>query len=134
MNASPPNGTAARILIVDQNQSRREALETLLDGEGLRPRTVANRHETLDVLEDEEFDLVIMNVHGTEGIGTIIAIRAYQPELRIIAIAEGPAGEGFLPLAKSLGASGYSGDVLDPVKLRDVIHRALAPGLQQLAS
>ena len=134
MNASPPNGTAIRVLVVDQDKSRRDALVAILLSEGFQSQAVTNRHETLDVMENEQFDLVIMNVHGTEAIGTIIAIRAYEPETKIIAISEGPAAQGFLPLAKSLGASGLLGDAMDLGKLRDAIHSLLAPDLHQLAS
>lgn len=134
MNASPPNGTAPRILVVDQDATRREALEAMLRADGFQTRTVTNRHETLDVLEEEQFDLVVMNVHGTEGIGTIIAIRAYEPEMKIIAISEGPAANGFLPLAKSLGASALLGDSLDHARLRNTIHDLLSKDLRQLAS
>ncbi len=134
MKASPPNGTTIRILIVDQDKSRREDLVSMLLSDGFQIHAVTNRHETLDVMEDEQFDLVIMNVHGTEAIGTIIAIHAYEPETKIIAISEGPAAQGFLPLAKSLGASGLLGDSLDHGKLRNAIHSVLTPDLHQLAS
>lgn len=134
MNATPPNGTAIRVLVVDQDKSRREALVAMLLSDSFEAHSVTNRHETLDMMEENSFDLVIMNVHGTEAIGTIIAIHAYEPETKIIAISEGPAASGFLPLAKSLGASGLLGDSLDPGKLRNAIHSVLAPDLHQLAS
>jgi CheY-like chemotaxis protein len=134
MNATPPNGNAIRVLVVDQDKHRRETLIDMLLSDGFQTHAVTNRHETLDVMEEQSFDLIIMNVHGTEAIGTIIAIRAYEPETRIIAISGGPSAQGFLPLAKSLGASGLIGDSLDQGRLRNAIHNVLAPDLKQLAS
>lgn len=138
MNASPPTGTATRILLVDHDMSLRGTIEQVLKTDGFRTDTASNRHDALEVIRENPVDLVIMNMlmPGSEGIATIIAIRAFAPAMRIIAMSGGQAaGAGdFLPLAKSLGASALLSDPLDRGKLLDTVHEVLAPDLRQMAS
>jgi DNA-binding NtrC family response regulator len=138
MKTSPPTCDMLRILLVDHDSSLRESVSQTLKTGGFLTSSASNRHEALDLLRQEPVDLVLLNMlmPGAEAIGTIIAIQAAAPLMRIIAMAGGPAASGrdFLPLAKSLGASALLNDPLDSGKLLDAVHQSLAQGLHQMAS
>jgi DNA-binding NtrC family response regulator len=138
MKSSPPNDNVTCILLVDHDLSLREEICETLDSEGFATCCAANRHEALDWLTQGGISAVILNMRmpGAESIGTIMAVRAYSPALKLIAISGGAAdgADGFLSLAKSLGASALLADARDRNKLLDTVHGLLSPGLQQMAS
>lgn len=138
MTTSPPNCDMLRILLVDHDSSLRTTVSRTLQTDGFAISCASNRHEALDLLRQEPVDLVILNMlmPGAEAIGTIIAIQAATPLMRIIAMSGGPAASGrdFLPLAKSLGAAALLDEPMDSDKLLDAVHQVLAPRLQQMAS
>jgi two-component system response regulator ResD len=138
MKTPPPNGTAVRILVVDQETPMRESIRQMLDHDGFLTEVACNRHEALARIQQGTVDLVILNmlIPGAEGIGTLIGIRSSEPAVKIIAMAGGPAAGGgdFLPLAKSLGATAVLGNPLDREKLLATVHEVATPDLRQLAS
>jgi len=137
MKPSPPIGNTMRILLVDHEGARRDAMEQRLNAEGFQTGTASNRHEALESLRRSPADLVIMNMYlpGAEGIGTILAIQSFAPEMRIIAMSGGGAGQGhdFLPLAKSLGAAALLSDPLDAAQLTAALQQAFALEMHQVA-
>ena len=138
MRTFPLTGTATRILLVDHDTPSRESTGGMLRTHGFQTSTANNRHEALGVIRENPVELAIVNISlpGAEGIATILAILAFAPAMKIIAISGGPAaGAGdLLPLAKSLGAAAIPGNPLDHGNLLGAIHDLLAPGLRQLAS
>jgi DNA-binding NtrC family response regulator len=110
----------------------------MLGNHGFQTSTATNRHEALGVVRENPVELAVVNISlpGAEGIATILAVLAYAPTMKIIAISGGPAeGAGdLLPLARSLGAMALPGNPLDQGNLPGAIHDLLAPGLRQLAS
>jgi DNA-binding NtrC family response regulator len=138
MKSSPPTGNAPCILLVDHDLSLREEICETLNSDGFDTCCAANRHEALEWLKRDDIAAVILNMRmpGAESIGTIMAVRAHSPGMKLIAISGGAAdGAGnFLPLAKSLGASAVLADARDRNQLLDTVHGLLSPGLQQMAS
>ncbi len=126
-----------RVLLVDVDSASRETLRQTLAAEGLDVLVAANRHQAAAHVRESGVDVVLMNMlmPHAEGIGTIIAVRAIRPELRIIAMS-GSAGEGadhFMPLAKSLGATALLRDPSDRAALVETIHSVLAPAMERVA-
>ena len=138
MKPSPPSDNATSILLVDHDLSLREELCETLDADGFATCCAANRHEALEWLKQGGISIVILNMRmpGAESIGTIIAVRAHSSGMKIIAISGGveQGPDGFLSLAKSLGATAVLSNPRDRNKLLDTVHGLLSPGLQQMAS
>ena len=110
----------------------------MLNHDGFPTEVACNRHEALARIQQGPVDLVLLNmlIPGAEGIGTLIGIRSAAPAMPIIAMAGGQAadGGGFLPLAKSLGATAVLGNPLDRESLLAAVHEMATPELRQLAS
>jgi CheY-like chemotaxis protein len=137
MKSFPPADSATRVLLVDADSEPREILRETLAAEGFEVLTASNRHQAAAHVLEDGIDVVLMNMlmPRAEGIGTIIAVRAIRPELKIIAMS-GSAGDGadhFMPLAKSLGATALVSDPSDRGALVDAVRAVLAPGMERLA-
>lgn len=137
MKSFPPADLATRVLLVDAVSEPRETLRETLAAEGFDVLTATNRHQAAAHVLEDGIDIVLMNMlmPRAEGIGTIIAVRAIRPDLKIIAMS-GPAGDGadhFMPLAKSLGATALVGDPSDLSAVVEAVRAALAPGMERVA-
>ena len=137
MTSLPPTDSSTRVLLVDEESSLRKSLELRLRNDGSLVSTAANRSEAVDYVRTSRVDLILLNMlmPGTEGIGTLIAIRSIAPEMKIVAMSDatGDPAARFLPLAKSLGASALLADPLDHGKLTATIRELLEQDLRQLA-
>ncbi len=109
MNALPPAKISKRVLVVEDERPTREVLEIALANGGYQVVTASDGREALNLARLMHFDLVItdMIMPCKEGIGTIMNLLAFSPEIKIIAMSDRLPGDkgDFLPLAKSLGAS-----------------------------
>ncbi|MCW1924508.1 response regulator [Luteolibacter arcticus] len=98
----------ARILLVDDEPAVLQVLRQALLAEGFEVEIAANGREAVERVKERLFDLVLTDLIMPEmdGIQTILALRAVDPFLRVIAMSGGiMSGEGdFLPLARQLGA------------------------------
>jgi len=122
MKSFPPAESAPRVLVVDADPLLRNQLATTLAAEGCLVHTAANRHQAAAAVLEQDIHLVLMNMlmPHAEGIGTLIAVRAVNPEIRVIAMSP-PSCDGadhFMQLAKSLGASALLRNPLDPATTR----------------
>ena len=81
-----PNG--ASILVIDDEAAIRESLEVLLTLEGYSVRLVNDGEQGLQVLELENFDLVLLDLAlpGQSGLELLPQIKDRQPELPVIMI------------------------------------------------
>jgi CheY-like chemotaxis protein len=100
----------SRILLIEDDDLSRRAIETMLESLGHTVRTASNGAEGERLFEGENFDLVItdmvMPVQG--GLDTIAKLRRDHPNLKLIAVSGGSetAGpEDYLDLAAFQGAS-----------------------------
>ncbi len=97
-----------RILVVDDNETFRLPLSATLQSAGYEVETAAEGGLAVKLHRKRPFDLVITDLvmPDQEGLETIMQLRQFQPDLRIIAIS----GDGrmdasnYLPLARKLGA------------------------------
>lgn len=119
----------ADILIIDDDDGVRRALERILDREDHRVLTASDGAAGMRLLEAEHPDLVITDVYMPEmdGIEFLIRIRDAEPELPIIVIS----GGGFAPAdfvledASQLGADAILSKPFERAVVLDTIRRVL---------
>jgi DNA-binding NtrC family response regulator len=89
-SATPPAQieTGQRILIIDDEAGIRESLETLLSLEGYLVETATNGEEGLDQIQQNIYDLVLLDLAlpGKNGLEILQLIRELQPVLPVIMI------------------------------------------------
>ena len=76
----------SNILIVDDEQSYRQLLSLVFEGDGHTIRTATNGREALEVLQSEPVDVVISDVRmpDMDGIEMLSAVRETQPDLGVV--------------------------------------------------
>ncbi len=81
-----------RILIVDDEYSIREALEMLFSGRGFSVRTAANGEDALNVLEKEDFDVIISDIRmdRLDGVGLIKKLKDGNRGIPVVFITAYP--------------------------------------------
>ncbi len=99
----------ARILIIDDEESVREAIEALAAAAGHETRSAADGRRGLAQLASFQPDLVVtdMLMPEKEGLETIVDLRKQRPDLPIIAISGGGrvGNLNFLKVAEHFGAT-----------------------------
>src|SRR2546423_1576364 len=117
------------ILIVEDDMEFLRMLTTAFVTAGFRVRAACDGEAGLKTFAAATPDLVITDIimPGREGIETILAMKAAQPQVRIIAISGGgrfgPAE--FLKLARHLGADEVLAKPLRPSDLIAAVRRLL---------
>lgn len=78
-----------RILILDDDPRVRKALSLVLENEGFDVSLAADGRAGLDLLEQSEFDLVIVDIFmpGADGLETVRSLRRRLPRLPIIVMS-----------------------------------------------
>ena len=106
------------ILVVDDEDLVRLALEAVLRWSGYQVLLAGDGDEALTVLESTHVDLLLTDLAmpGREGIETIIEVRRRFPRVKVIALS-GVYGGFCLEMARQLGAAAalskpFSNDVL----------------------
>ena len=92
LSSAPPTtqntSLTARLLIIDDEPSIRESLETLLTLEGFDVTLAIDGRQGLDVLSRNEFDLLLLDLAlpGESGIDLLPRITSMHPQLPVIMI------------------------------------------------
>ena len=78
-----------RCLILDDDENPRVLMERLIKRSGHRATTAAQFHHAMSLIEEEEFDVAIvdMEMPDTSGETAIAALRKKRPELRILVVS-----------------------------------------------
>jgi DNA-binding NtrC family response regulator len=86
--ATITNATVSRLLIIDDEPSIRESLETLLTLEGFAVTLACDGAEGLDLLSHDEFDLLLLDLAlpGESGIDLLPRIKGMYANLPVIMI------------------------------------------------
>lgn len=96
------------ILIVDDEPAIRILLERILTASGYQVLTAENGQAAIRIASRQPLDLVVTDLMmpGTDGIETILALRAQNPRTPLIAMSGGCGGGAgsYLPLAGKIGA------------------------------
>jgi DNA-binding NtrC family response regulator len=81
----------ARILIIDDEDSVRRALQMVLERAGHEVLSVSNGPDALRLWRERGGDLVITDIHmpGKDGLETILELRHHSPDVRVLAMSGG---------------------------------------------
>jgi two-component system response regulator PilR (NtrC family) len=107
-----------KILVVDDELSMREFLSILLEREGYSTRLAENAESALQLLESEDFALVIsdVNMPGLDGIRLLERIKKLTPETAVLLITAFSTAEQAVEAMK-LGAYDY---IAKPFKVEEI--------------
>jgi CheY-like chemotaxis protein len=83
--------TMSNILIIDDDEDIRDAMQLILEGAGHEVRIASNGNEAIELQRSEPADLIITDIIMPEkdGVNTIKEIRQEFPGIRVIAISGG---------------------------------------------
>lgn len=99
----------AVILVIDDDESVRSTIGTILTRAGHQVLQAADGRKGLSVLRSTKVDLIITDIimPEQEGIETILEVRRSDPKTQIIAISGGGRNRNldFLSVARKLGAT-----------------------------
>ena len=118
----------ARILIVEDHPTMREAMRLVLDGQGYTIDEAGDGGTALERIRSDRPDLVFLDLHipGLDGPEVLRAIRddAATRDLHVIVVTA--TGEEGKADALALGADGYVTKPFSPVELLARVRSALA--------
>lgn len=117
----PVAGKGKRVLIADDSDYMRTALEDVLAQQGHIVLQAANGQECLDVLEREAVDVCVLDIvmPVMDGIAALRKIRETQPELRVVMLSA-LSQESNVRLALELGADAF---VVKPFQAQCLLER-----------
>lgn len=128
-----PRSTLAHsvLLVIDDSEAVRTALEVLFSLHGARVLAAASPHEGLAILEREEVDLVFQDMNfrreatnGEEGVALFRDIRHRHPQLPIVLLTAWTHLETAVELVKA-GASDYLSKPWDDARLLTTVRNLL---------
>lgn len=115
-----------RILVVDDDEPLRTVLSTELSSEGYEVTTAADGSEAIDLVRDNNFDLVLLDIKmpNVDGFEVLKFIKGGKPNTKVIMLT------GFADLknaieSKRLGAEDFVSKPYDLVDLLTTIERVL---------
>lgn len=116
----------SNILIVDDEQSYRQLLSLVFDGDGHTMRTATNGREALKALEKEPADLIISDVKmpDMDGIEMLRAVRETLPDLGVILMTAFASVETAREAFK-LGADDFIQKPFDVEELKLIVRKTL---------
>jgi two-component system response regulator PilR (NtrC family) len=116
----------SNILIVDDEQSYRQLLSLVFEGDGHNIRTAANGLEALQMLQDSPADVVISDVRmpDMDGIEMLRAIRETLPDLGIVFMTAFASVEAAREAFK-LGADDFIQKPFDVEELKLIVRKTL---------
>lgn len=122
----------AKILVVDDEEKIRSSLKELLDLEGYDVDAVEGGKEALDRVEEEEFDVMVLDLKmpGVDGLEVVRKAVHVSPSTRIVLLT----GHGSLESAIEAIRNNVSDYLEKPVKTHELltsIQRALAKRTEQ---
>ena len=120
----------ARVLVVDDDVLVRETVRLSLQAAKHSVRDAKNGREALDVLEREQFDLVISDIimPDMDGIELIRTTRKLYPKCRILAMSGGGRSRNvdYLRMSRDLGSHWTLAKPFTPEQLAKAVDDALA--------
>ena len=116
----------SNILIVDDEQSYRQLLSLVFEGDGHSIRTAMNGREALLMLQDEQADVIISDVKmpDMDGIEMLEALRETQPDLGVILMTAFASVETAREAFK-LGADDFIQKPFDVEELKLIVKKTL---------
>ena len=116
-----------RILVVDDEEALRTVLSTELSSEGYDVNTAADGSEAIDLVKDNNYDLVLLDIKmpNVDGFEVLKFVKGNKPDIKVIMLT------GFADLknaieSKRLGAEDFVSKPYDLVDLLTTIERVLS--------
>jgi len=116
----------ASILVVDDEKIIRDGCVKILGKEGWVVRTAAGGEEGLGLMENEPFDLLLLDLKmpGLSGMDVLQQVKSLHPDLLVLVITGYATVESAVEAMKA-GAYDFIPKPFTPDQLRIVVHRAL---------
>jgi DNA-binding NtrC family response regulator len=116
----------ARILVVDDDESIRKVLKTILEDEGYVVDTAASGEEAIRKSHKKFYNLALIDIrlHDTEGVKLLQKLRDTVPKMRKIMVTGYPTLQNAME-ALNKGADGYVVKPLDMKNLLAIIKEQL---------
>ncbi|MCX7984966.1 MAG: response regulator [Bacteroidetes bacterium] len=115
-----------RILVVDDEEALRVVLSAELEGEGYQVKNAADGQEAINILNKEEFDLVLLDIKmpNVDGFEVLKFVKERWPKTKVVMLT------GFADLknaieSKKLGAEDFISKPYDLVDLLTTVERVL---------
>ena len=120
----------ARILIVEDHPTMREAMRLVLEGEGFQISEAADGPSALELIRQDVPDLVFLDLHipGTSGAEVLAAVKADPATAGVRVIIVTADGEEGREPALAMGADEYFTKPFSPIMLLKTVERVLAAG------
>jgi two-component system, OmpR family, alkaline phosphatase synthesis response regulator PhoP len=120
---------SARILIVEDHPTMREAMRLVLEGEGFDIDEASDGDQALAAVHDETPDLVLldMSIPGASGSEVLAAMKGdpATSEVRVIVVTA--TGEEGRAAAMTAGADHYFTKPFSPIALLQAVEEVLGP-------
>jgi len=91
------NQTPRKILIINDGSGSQAEVETVLGGDGYAVSQCRNCREALEKLEQENYDLVLLDIKivVSDGVDQWETIRRFHPELPVVTVSFGGSYRAF---------------------------------------
>ncbi len=114
------------LLVIDDDEAHREGMALLLEDEDYRVDQADSAESAMELIRKNAYDLIITDykMQKIDGMELLKIINDYDPMLKVIMVT----GYGSIEHAVEalrLGAFDYMPKPIDPVKLKEVVRRAL---------
>lgn len=120
---------SARILIVEDHPTMREAMRLVLEGEGFDIDEASDGDQALAAVQDDQPDLVLldMSIPGASGSEVLAAVKSdpATSEVRVIVVTA--TGEEGRAAAMTAGADHYFTKPFSPIALLQAVEEVLGP-------
>ena len=124
-----------RILVVDDERQVRELLCFYLAKQGYEVFSAGSSTETVQILDSQPVDLVVLDIGLAEedGLGLLGRIKSEYAGAKVVMLTGMGFVEDLLEEAQHKGADGYVSKVLPLDELLLAVQRALSAGEQEFA-
>jgi CheY-like chemotaxis protein len=120
---------SARILIVEDHPTMREAMRLVLEGEGFQIDEAPDGDQALEVVQREPPDLVLldMSIPGTPGPEVLATVKGDPSTADVRVIVVTATGEEGRSAAIAGGADHYFTKPFSPIALLQAVEQVLGP-------
>lgn len=120
--------SGAKILIVEDHQTMREAMRLVLEPEGFDIREAADGPSALAAIRDDPPDLVFLdlNIPGSSGSEVLSELKADPTTAGVRVIIVTATGEEARKRVLGLGADGYFTKPFSPIALLQTVEQVLS--------
>jgi CheY-like chemotaxis protein len=121
---------SARILIVEDHPTMREAMRLVLEGEGFQIDEAPDGDQALEAVRSDPPDVVLldMSIPGTSGPDVLAAVKADPSTAEVRVIVVTATGEEGRSAAMASGADHYFTKPFSPIALLQAVEQVLGPG------